>query len=210
MAITVAIVDDDVAYSEGVQLLLRDSGRFECVAACGTAEEALQCLPTLKPRIVLMDIQLPGISGPDCVSQLRDNLPDTEILMLTVFEEYDCIYESLKAGATGYLLKRTPPAELLDAIEELHNGGSPMSNSIARKVLLAFREDQPRPSASATLLTSREEQILRSLARGKLYKEIADEHGISFHTVRKHVQTIYRKLQVNSRAGAVKAISSRP
>ena len=204
MPITVAMVDDDADYAEGVRLLLKMSRQFECVAVCGTAEEALKRLPQLQPRIVLMDIQLPGMSGPACVAELKDRLPETEILMLTVFEEYDRIYEALVAGATGYLLKRTPPGELLEAIEDLHNGGSPMSSAIARKVVSAFQQMRAAPAADQAALSQREEEILRSLARGRRYKEIAYDLNLSYHTVRTHLQNIYKKLHVKTRSEAVR------
>ena len=204
MPITVAMVDDDADYAEGVRHLLEMSPQFECVAVCGTAEEALKRLPKLQPRIVLMDIQLPGMSGPECVAELKDRLPDSEILMLTVFEEYDRIYEALVAGATGYLLKRTPPGELLEAIEDLHNGGSPMSSAIARKVVSAFQQMRAAPAADHAALSQREEEILRSLARGRRYKEIAYDLKLSYHTVRTHLQNIYKKLHVKTRSEAVR------
>ena len=204
MPITVAMVDDDADYAEGVRHLLEMSHQFECVAVCGTAEEALKRLPQLQPRIVLMDIQLPGMSGPECVAELKDRLPDSEILMLTVFEEYDRIYEALVAGATGYLLKRTPPGELLEAIEDLHNGGSPMSSAIARKVVSAFQQMRAAPATDHAALSQREEEILRSLARGRRYKEIAYDLKLSYHTVRTHLQNVYKKLHVKTRGEAVR------
>lgn len=197
----VAIVDDDRAYSESISELLGRSGRFECVAVCDSAEVALQELPRVRPRIVLMDIQMPGMCGPECVGLLKDKLPDAEILMLTVFEEYERIFESLVAGATGYLLKRTPHAELFDAIEDLHRGGSPMSSAIARKVVQAFRANPP-DRLDTLNLSKREVQILRAFAHGRRYKEIAKELDITYDTVRTHIQNTYKKLQINSRKEA--------
>lgn len=209
MSVSVAIVDDDTIFSEGVRVLLEKSGRFECVATCASGDEAIQRLPAKQPRVVLMDIQMPGRSGPECVVELTKRLPKTEILMLTVFEEYDQIYQALVAGATGYLLKRTAPVELLNAIDELVNGGSPMSGAIARKVVLAFRQ-LGHSSVEPTALSQREEEILRALARGRRPKEIAQDTGLSFHTIRTHQQNIYKKLQVGSRREAIKYVKLGP
>jgi DNA-binding NarL/FixJ family response regulator len=149
-----------------------------------------------------MDIGLPGMSGIDCIQRLRDLLPSTRILMLTVFEDHDRIFQSLKAGATGYILKKTPPAKVLEAIQELHAGGAPMSGPIARQVVAAFQDPPVNPASAAAILTTREEQILRLLAQGYLYKQIADQLGISLGTVRTHVVNIYGKLQARSRTEA--------
>ena len=203
----VAVVEDAAAFREGLETILAQSDRLRCVAVCSSAEEALLRLPGLRPRVVLMDVELPGLSGVECVARLKAQLPETEFMMLTVFEDYDRIYQALLAGATGYLLKRTPAAELLDAILELHEGGSPMSGAIARKVVQAFRQ-LGVAAAPAGSLSAREQEILSALARGRLYKEIADELGISFHTVRAHLQKIYKKLQVCSREEAVKKFGS--
>jgi DNA-binding NarL/FixJ family response regulator len=182
-------------------LLARAAG-FRCLSTHRTAEEALEQLPRLKPGVVLMDINLPGMSGIEAVRQLKERIPDTLFLMLTVYDDGDRIFESLKAGASGYLLKRTPGNKLLNAIRDLWSGGSPMSSQIARKVVQFFSSMPSSPSELDTL-TSREQEVLDHLARGRLYKEIADVLGISLDTVRKHLQSIYNKLHVHSRTEAV-------
>lgn len=203
MRIPVAVVDDDEVFAEGIRFLLAQSEQFECVALCTSGEEALLQLPALRPGIVLMDIQMGGMSGPECVAQLKEQLPRTEIMMLTVFEEYERIYEALAAGATGYLLKRRVTVELLDAIQELLDGGSPMSGAIARKVVMTFRKRAVASSAQSVQLSAREEEILHALARGRRPKEIAQDAGVSVHTVRTHLQNIYKKLQVCTRREAI-------
>jgi DNA-binding NarL/FixJ family response regulator len=210
MPISVAIADDDAVFSDGVRFLLTQSGRFACVAMCASGEEALHRLPPLQPRVVLMDIQMPGMSGPECVARLKEHLPDTEIMMLTVFEEYDRVYEALAAGATGYLLKRTVPVELLGAIEDLLNGGSPMSGAIARKVVMTFRKLPDAPAEPPAHLSQREEEILHALAQGRRPKEIAADANVSVHTVRTHLQNIYKKLQVCTRREAIRKFQAQP
>jgi len=206
--ITVAIVENDADYAAGVERLLRESGRFACVAVCPSAEEGLARLPALEPNIVLMDIDLPGASGVECVRQLRPLLPRTEILMVTVFQDNDHIFQALTAGATGYLVKPGGGTELLDAIQSLYEGGSPMSAAIARKVVTAFRTTTP-PAPPDADLSLREREVLERLAQGRRYKEVAEELGLSFHTVRTHVRNIYKKLHVRSRGQARRAFQGR-
>lgn len=207
--ISVALVENDALFAAGVQAFLSGSGCCECVAICPSAEDALTRLPTLRPQVVLMDIELPGASGVECVRQLKPQLPEAEILMLTVFTDHEHIFQSLVAGATGYLVKPGGPAELFDAIQELHGGGSPMSAAIARKVVTAFRQLGPAPEEPSAL-SLRERDVLNSLAKGHRYKEVAEELQVSFHTVRTHVQHIYKKLQVRSRAQAVNKLHPQP
>jgi DNA-binding NarL/FixJ family response regulator len=159
-------------------------------------------MPALKPDIILMDIHLPGISGIDCVRDITAKLPRTKILMLTVFEDNDRIFQSLRAGATGYLLKKTQPAKLLEAIQQLHEGGAPMSAPIARQVVAAFQTPVLSLDASVQL-THREQEILALLNQGFLYKEIGDRLGIAMGTVRTHIARVYEKLHVRSRAEAM-------
>ena len=176
--------------------------------ACATAEEALRRLPTLSLDVVLMDIHLPGMSGIECIRRLKQQQPQLQITMLTVFEDHDRIFQSLAAGASGYLLKQTPPGKLLEAIAELHHGGSPMSAQIARQVVEAFQ----RPAAAQAggeSLTPREQEIIHLLARGYLYKEIADQLGLSVETVRTHLHRIYEKLHVHTRTEAVMKLFGR-
>jgi DNA-binding NarL/FixJ family response regulator len=152
--------------------------------------------------VVLMDINLPGMSGIECVSRLKARLPRLQVLMLTTYEESDLIFDSLRSGASGYLLKNMPPAELIQAVEQVHSGGAPMSMQIARKVVTHFQQIK-RPSSEVEKLTRREQEILALLAKGYLYKEIADQLGISLSTVRAHLHTVYEKLHVQSRTQAV-------
>jgi DNA-binding NarL/FixJ family response regulator len=200
-SITVAIVEDDDGTRDALQRVLTRSDGFRCLGACMSGEEALRELPTLRPDVILMDINLPGINGVECVRQLKALVPAFHIVMLTVYEESDLIFEALTAGATGYLLKRTPPAELLEAIRDVHAGGAPMSSQIARKVVQSF---QAVPAVgSGDTLSPREQEILDGLAQGFLIKEIADRLDLRFDTVRTYIRRIYEKLQVHSRAQAV-------
>jgi DNA-binding NarL/FixJ family response regulator len=200
--ITVALVDDDPEFRRLVQDTLAGQPDLSLTGEFGAAAAALKALPTRPPDIVLMDIELPGLSGIECVRRLRPLLPETRFMMLTVFEAYDRIFESLKSGATGYLIKRGVTARLAEAIRDLHAGESPISPSIARKVIQTF----VRPDTVGEL-TTREREILERLSRGRQYKEIADELGLSFHTVRTHVQRMYRKLHVQSKAQAVQRLA---
>jgi DNA-binding NarL/FixJ family response regulator len=196
------IVEDDRAVREGLFMLIDGSPGFCCLAACPTAEEALEKIPLLMPDVVLMDINLPGMNGIECVICIKNAWPQVQVMMLTVFDNPDGIFKSLAAGATGYMLKKTPPAKLLEAISELVAGGSPMSGEIARKVVQTFA----RPSTlhhSETGLTAREKEILTYLSKGFLYKEIAAELFISIETVRTHIRKIYQKLQVRTRTEAL-------
>lgn len=202
MSIRVAIVEDDRAVRENLALLIGDAVGFSCVGACPSAEEAIKLLPSVAPEVVLMDIHLPGRSGIECVARLREWAPRTQVIMLTVEEDSERVFESLKAGATGYLIKHVPPEEILEAIRQVHQGGAPMSSHIARMVVTAFREPV-RAEAEDLRLSARETEILRLLARGHRSKEIADELGIGVGTVNTHVRHVYEKLHVRSRAEAV-------
>jgi DNA-binding NarL/FixJ family response regulator len=200
--IRVAVVEDMPEELETLSELLCTSPDFHCVAACSSTAEALEVLPRCQPEIVLMDIQLPGISGIECVRQLSSILPHTQFMMVTVLEDHDLIFRSLAAGATGYLLKKTPPARLLEAIRELKAGGAPMSGQVARKVVATFRQT-PVATPPSAALSPVEQSVLQRLARGLLYKEVAEEMNISASTVRTHVWHIYRKLQVHNRTEAI-------
>ncbi len=202
MAIKVSIVEDNRGTRESLKELLGRAPALRCLGAYATAEEALQRIPGDLPDVVLMDINLPGMSGIDCVAQLKERLPQTQVLMLTTYEESDLIFDSLRRGASGYLLKNMPPSELIQAVEQVHAGGSPMSMHIARKVVNHFQQIK-RPSSAVEQLTKREQEILGLLAQGYLYKEIADQLGISLSTVRAHLHAIYEKLHVQSRTQAV-------
>ena len=200
--IRVALVEDQAEDRARLVALLRDSPGFACVAACASAEEALIAIPPHAPDIVLMDVQLPGMSGIECIRQLKTALPDAQIMMLTIFEDHERVFQSLAAGAMGYLLKKTSPVKLLEAIHELRQGGAPMSGQIARLVVTAFQSPASATSESARLSPA-EQEVLRRLARGLLYKEVADELKISLSTVRTHIWHIYQKLQVHNRTEAV-------
>ena len=202
MSIKVAIVEDNQKIREGLVVLIDGSEGFQCRAAYESAEEALRHLPPYKPDVVLMDIQLPKMSGIECVAKLKERCPGTQVMMLTVYEDDEKVFQSLAAGATGYILKRTPPAELMEAIREIHEGGSPMSDQIARKVVEAF--GQMGKSAKETEnLSEREMEILSYLAKGYHDQEIADKLFLSVKTVRTHLRNIYQKLHVRSRTEAV-------
>lgn len=201
MAIKVAIVEDKAGVRENWAKLLQASPGFRCVAACESGEAALETLLHSRPDVVLTDIQLPGISGIECIIRLKQVLPETQFLMVTVYTDADRVFEALKAGASGYLLKSTPPAELLASITNVTRGQSPMSGAIARLVIEAFRQPAPQAPADAGL-TQREEECLRLLARGLANKEIADRMGVSVSTVHFHLKGIYQKLHVRSRAEA--------
>jgi DNA-binding NarL/FixJ family response regulator len=206
--IRVALVEDDIQVRDRLVSLLESSPGFQCAAACTSAEEALRRLPTLSLDVVLMDIHLPGMSGIECIRRLKQQQPQLQIAMLTVFEDHDRIFQSLAAGASGYLLKQTPPGKLLEAIAELHHGGSPMSAQIARQVVETFQ----RPAsaqAGGEKLTPREQEIIHLLAQGYLYKEIADQLTLSLHTVRTHLHRIYEKLHVHTRTEAVMMLFGR-
>lgn len=202
MSIRVAIVEDALAVRENLGHLINNAPGFACVARCGSAEEAWANLPELAPDVVLMDIHLPGKSGIECVARFRTLLPGTHFIMLTVEEDSERVFESLKAGATGYFVKHVAPEEILEAIAEVQRGGAPMSSHIARRVVTAFRQ-APDQGAPDLPLSPREEEILRLLAKGFRSKEIAQQLVIGLGTVNTHVRHIYEKLHVRSRAQAV-------
>ena len=200
--IRVAIVEDRSQTRQALCALINATEGLACVAACASAEEALETIPPQQPGVILMDIGLPGLSGIECIRQLKLKAPSALIMMLTVFEDADRIFRALSAGAKGYLVKKTRPAELVQAIRELHEGGSPMSGPIARRVVDAF-ENSPTPAPETARLTPREREALDLLAQGFLYKEIADRLGISLGTLRSHISSIYDKLHVHTRTEAI-------
>lgn len=202
MAIKVSIVEDDEGVRDSLAALINDAEGFQCISSHASAEDAIAQIPLKKPDVVLMDINLPSMSGIDCVRKLKEILPQTQIMMLTMYEDGEQIFNSLAAGASGYLLKRTPPAKLLEAITEVQRGASPMSGKIARVVVQYFQQ-KSQPAAGAQVLSKREQEILDLLAKGFRYKEIADTLSISFDTVRSHLRNIYDKLHVSSRTEAV-------
>ena len=209
MAIRVAIVEDDVGVRETLVSLITEAPDLRCVGDYGSAEDAIKKLPAAHTDVILADIHLPGRSGIELVGELKALHPALHLIMMTVYEDSERIFSSLQAGATGYLLKRARPAEILGAVRDVYQGGSPMSPEIARKVVLFFHQ---RRNAAVELeqLTRRETEILSQLARGNLYKEIADQMNISLDTVRSHLQHIYHKLHVRTRTEAVLKFLGRP
>jgi DNA-binding NarL/FixJ family response regulator len=202
MKITVSIVEDDPRVRGSLARLIDGSPGCRCVSRHETAEAGLLEIPGIKPDVVLMDINLPGMSGVECVRRLKPLLPATQFIMLTVYQNTENIFNALAAGATGYLLKQTLPEELLTAIEEVHAGGSPMSSHIARKIVQSFQRPVTPLSESQTL-TPREAEVLELLAKGFLYKEIAEMTKVTYATVHTHIRHIYEKLHVRSRTEAV-------
>lgn len=202
MPITVAIVEDDAQTRKILAGWIHRAAGFRLVGEWGQAETAMAMLHKERPDVVLMDINLPGISGVDAVKRLKPELSQTQFVMLTVYEDSDHIYNALAAGATGYLLKQTPRQELLRALEDVQQGGSPMTSNIARKVVQSFRTN-PGSTAPNVDLSPREQEVLDLLARGFLYKEIAERLNISVPTVNTYVRRMYEKLHVRSRAQAV-------
>lgn len=202
MPIKVAIAEDIDEIRNGLQLIINNTGGFECGCTCCNGSEALEKIPGYLPDVVLMDINMPGMTGIEVVRRLKPLLPATQFLMCTVYEEDEHVFESLKVGATGYILKKSRPARLIEAIQDIHNGGSPMSSTIARKVISSFGEHKVNQPVDA--LTPREKEILNMLGRGMQYKAIAASVSLSTETIRTHIRNIYEKLQVHSREEALK------
>lgn len=202
MSIQVAIVEDNESVRENLAAIIESTPGFRCAAAYADAEEALLQFSAGAAEVVLMDINLPGKSGVDCVRELKTRFPSVHIIMLTIEEDSRRVFESLQAGASGYLVKHLPPARILEAIREVHAGGAPMSSQIARLVVQSFQKP-PAPDDGVRALTPREEEILDQLSKGYRSKEIGDALGISTLTVNTHIRNIYEKLHVRSRAEAV-------
>jgi DNA-binding NarL/FixJ family response regulator len=201
MNIRVAIVEDDEQVRENLARLVAETKGFECVATFASGEQALEALPRRTPDVVLMDINLPGISGVECVRRLKSMLPEIHVVMLTVYDDSDRIFQALQMGASGYLLKRSTAAEILHALEDVHRGGAPMSSYIARKVVQSFQKYSPSDKPAENL-TRRETDVLSYVARGYTNKEIAEALGLSTETVHGYLKTIYTKLHVRSRTEA--------
>jgi len=195
--ISLVLVEDDDEIRQLLQFIIDRTNGFSCLATFKDCESAIISLPTLKPDVVLMDIELPGITGIEGVKLLKEKLPETDFIMLTIKDDDDSVFESLKSGASGYILKDTPPAKLLEAIIEAYEGGSPITRSIARKITESFHPKYD------SILSEREKEILNDLCDGMGYRPIAEKRFISGHTVRSHIKNIYQKLHVNSRAQAV-------
>ena len=203
MPITVAIVEDNDKLRATLARVLNRSPGFQCVSDYQNAEDALREIPKASPNVVLMDINLPGMNGVECVRQLKAAAPQIQVMMLTVYEDTENIFDALAAGANGYMLKRTPTPELLEAITEVHRGGSPMTMHIARKVVQSFQKAPAAPVPATENLSEREQQVLDLLSHGLMYKEIAEKLNLSYETVHTYIRRIYEKLQVRTRTEAV-------
>lgn len=212
MSIPVAIVEDDARIRRSLAAMLASAADIPCVGLFASAEEALAKIPALRPRVVLMDVHLPGMSGVDCVRELVGMEPRPQIVMLTSYDDSELIFSSLSAGACGYLLKPIRTAQIIAAVRDVYAGGSPMSSQIARRVVEAFSRPAAAHGVNSALssLSDREGQILQLLSEGYLYKEIAERLAVSYATVRTHIERIYTKLHVRSRAQAVARMGSRP
>jgi DNA-binding NarL/FixJ family response regulator len=207
MPITVSIVEDNDKLRGTLAKVIGRAEGFRFVSDYANAEDAIAGLPKVKPEVVLMDINLPGMNGVECARKIKALMPQTQVMMLTVYEDTENIFNALAAGANGYMLKRTPTKELIEAIREVHRGGSPMTAHIARLVVQSFQKPvaAPEPSSGGDLseLSEREQQVLDLLSQGLIYKEIADKLGISYETVHTYIRRIYEKLQVRTRTEAV-------
>ena len=206
MPITVSIVEDSEQLRSTLARMIGRAEGFQCLGDFGTAEDAIEAIPKNPPNVVLMDINLPGMNGVECVRKLKQLTPTTQVVMLTAYEDTENIFNSLAAGASGYLLKRSKSAEILEAIRDVQNGGSPMTTHIARKVVQSFQASAAAAPAAAEPsedLSPREQEVLNLLSQGFMYKEISDKLGISFETVRTYIRRIYEKLHVRTRTEAV-------
>lgn len=201
--IKVSIVDDESQLRQSIETFINGSPGFRCVSSYGSAETAVKGLLQDRPDVVLMDIRMAGMDGIECVEHLKADWPEAQIVMLTVYEDTEEIFNALAAGASGYLLKRQNPDKLLEAIREVNEGGSPMSNSIARKVVASFQKTEKVCREESSALSPREQTVLECLAKGLAYKQIADQLGISVTTIRSYLRRIYEKLHVQTRSEAV-------
>jgi DNA-binding NarL/FixJ family response regulator len=202
MSISLAIVEDLDEVREGLKQFISLNPEFKVLDTFKTAEEALHDLPKINPDIVIMDINLPGMNGIDCIRAVKNKTPRTQFMMFTVYENDEKVFEALKAGASGYLLKNTGLLQIIESLKELHVGGSPMSSNIARKLVTIFRQQQPE-TEPVEALSKRENEILQLLSKGLLYKEISEQLSISTGTVRQHIHKIYEKLHVQNRTEAI-------
>jgi DNA-binding NarL/FixJ family response regulator len=200
--ITIGIVEDNQFIRMALEQIILATEGYQLKGSYSSAEEAIEKIPSSEPDIVLMDINLGGKSGIDAVADLHEKCPDTRFMMCTVYEDDEKIFEALAAGATGYILKKSKPSELMAAVRELSEGGAPMSSQIASKVVASFRKKESSKENLLESLTHREFEILEALVKGKLYKEIGNDMNISTETVRKHVYHIYKKLHINNRVEA--------
>ncbi len=204
--ISVCIIEDILDIQDGLVNIIETDKRFKLFGSFANAEDAIKMIPTLKPDVVITDINLPQKSGIDCIRETKAHTPNTQFIMFTIYEDNDQVFDALKAGASGYILKNTPPKKLLEALIEIHHGGSPMSPKIARKVLSSFAIIN---SGENEQLSTREIEVLQFLSKGFLYKEIADKMNISASTVKTHINHIYAKLQVHNKTEAINKFFSR-
>jgi DNA-binding NarL/FixJ family response regulator len=200
--IAVSIVEDIQDIRESLQQLIKTSDNFLCLSAYSNAEDALKDLPAVKPDIVLMDINLPGMNGIECIRRVKTACPQLQFMMFTIYEDSEQVFDALAAGASGYLLKKTPRDKILPSIQELYEGGSPMSTQIARKVVAYFQKEK-KASNNEAQLSAREIEVLELLSKGFVYKEIAVRLNIATGTVRQHIHKIYEKLHVQNRTEAL-------
>lgn len=206
--ITICIIEDIIDIQKGLQEIIESDARFNLLRCFNNAEDALIELPELEPAVVLTDINLPGKTGIDCVHEIKAVFPEMQFIMFTIYEDNDQVFEALKAGASGYILKNTAPEKIIESLIELHEGGSPMSPKIARKVLSTFNAPTPGNDVK-DLISKREQEVLELLSKGFLYKEIADKLNISISTVKRHLNSIYSKLQVQNKVEAVNKLYRR-
>ena len=209
MTTTIAIVEDNVGVCALLMRVISETADCKCVCASNCGEDAMKTIPKHRPDVVIMDIELPDFSGIECTARLKQMMPDIQILILTVYKDYDQIFSALKAGASGYLLKRSSPDQIIQAVRDVKEGGAPMSAEIARKVVQSFQKPA-MASPSSQLLTPRETEILGFLAQGYASKEISTKMGISYETVRTHLKNIYEKLHVRTRTEAVIKFFEKP
>ncbi len=199
--ITICIIEDLIEIQKGLQTIIESDNRFKLLQSFENAEDAIAQLPLLNPDIVLTDINLPGKSGIDCITEIKTEIPDTQFIMFTIYEDNDQVFEALKAGASGYILKNTSPEKIIESLLELNDGGSPMSPKIARKVLSSF--NTITQNNVSDLISKREQEVLELLSKGFLYKEIADKLNITLSTVKRHLNHVYQKLQVQNKTEAI-------
>ena len=203
--IKVSMVEDINEVRESISRLLQGADEFALVSSFENAEQAEKHLPVEQPDIVIMDISLPGKTGIECLQKIKDKCPGTQFMMYTIFEDDEKVFQALEAGASGYLLKKTPKEKILEALKELYEGGSPMSTQIARKVIQAFQRSKT-VSEEEKSLTKKEKEVLDLLAKGFLYKEIADQLSITINTVKQHIHSVYEKLHVTNKAEAISKV----
>lgn len=204
--ITIAIVEDNASIRELLESTIAMEDGYLCAGVFKNGEDALKGIPELQPDVVLMDIGLPGINGIDCVKQLKPTCPRTEFMICTVYDEDEKVYQALESGASSYILKRSKPEFLLQSIREVHDGGSPMSPDIARKLVQRFQQKDNKQATVLAVVTPREKEILELLSQGSFYKEVADKLGISINTLKRHIYNVYKKLQVDNKTEAINKV----